>query len=102
MEGWDVNDNVEIINDSVAEKRRYRVLNVEAARDVARLWLEKHDLSHAVSFGLPEVDDRYHFWRIPLLGQDSGDRVGEVVLDAYTSLLLEDKSTAIETVEARL
>jgi DNA modification methylase len=90
------------LKDTVAEKRRYSVLNVEDARKVATAWLESLDLAEAVSFGLPEVDDRYHFWRVPLVGRDSQERVGEVVIDAYTSLLLQDKSTSPDVLEARL
>ncbi len=90
------------LKDTVAEKRRYRVLNVEAARKVANVWLESLDLIGAVNFGLPEVDDRYHVWRVPLVGRDSQERVGEIVIDAYTSLLLEDKSTSPDVLEARL
>ncbi len=94
-------DSIEL-KDTVAEKRKYRVLNVEAARKVAHVWLDSLDLIGAVNFGLPEVDDRYHVWRVPLVGRDSQERVGEVVIDAYTSLLLQDKSTSPEVLEARL
>lgn len=90
------------IKDTVAEKRKYNVLNVEEARQVAAAWLESFDLADAVSFGLPEVDDRYHVWRVPLVGRDSHERVGEVVIDAYTSLLLQDKSTMPNVLEVRL
>lgn len=90
------------LKDTVAEKRKYRVLNVEAARTVTTAWLESLDLAEAVSFGLPEVDDRYHVWRVPLLGRDSQERIGEVVIDAYTSLLLQDKSTSPDVLESRL
>jgi DNA modification methylase len=90
------------LKDSVAEKRRYNILNVDDARLVANNWLENIDLAGAVNFGLPEVDDRYHVWRVPLVGRDSQERVGEVVIDAYTSLLLKDKSTAPSVLEARL
>ena len=90
------------LKDSVAEKRRYNVLNVDDARLVANNWLENIDLAGAVNFGLPEVDDRYHVWRVPLVGRDSQERVGEIVIDAYTSLLLKDKSTAPAILEARL
>jgi DNA modification methylase len=86
----------------VAEKRKYHVINVEDARQVTIAWLESLDLVEAVSFGLPEVDDRYHFWRVPLVGRDSQERIGEVVIDAYTSLLLQDKSTSPAVLEARL
>lgn len=95
-------ENLLELKDTVAEKRKYHVLNVEEARQVARTWLESLDLAEAVTFGLPEVDDRYHVWRVPLLGRDSHERVGEVVIDAYTSLLLQDKSTAPDVLEGRL
>ena len=90
------------LKDSVAEKRRYNILNVDDARLVANNWLENIDLAGAVNFGLPEVDDRYHVWRVPLVGRDSQERVGEIVIDAYTSLLLKDKSTSPSVLEARL
>lgn len=94
-------NNIEL-KDTVAEKRRYNILNVDDARRVATIWLENFDLAEAISFGLPEVDDRYHFWRVPLIGRDSQERIGEVVIDAYTSLLLQDKSTSPDILEARL
>lgn len=90
------------LNESVAERRKYHVLNVEAARKTAHVWLETIELDTAVTFGLPEIDDRYHIWRVPLVGKDSKERVGEVVIDAYTSLLLQDKSTSPDVLEARL
>ncbi len=102
METWTTDNEPDVLKDSVAEKRNYGILNTEAAREVARLWLAQNDLSDAVTFGLPEIDDRYHLWRVPLVGADSGERVGEVVVHAYTSLLLEDKSTSLATIEARL
>ncbi len=90
------------IKDTVAEKRKYNILNVDAARQVTRTWLESIDLVDAINFGLPEIDDRYHVWRVPLVGKYSQERIGEAVIDAYTSLLITDKSTAPETLEARL
>lgn len=100
----DKSSNIEALDlkDSVAEKRKYNVLNVQDARKVTRTWLESIDLSQAISLGLPEIDDRYHFWRVPLLSQDTHERVGEVVIDAYTSLLLREKSTSPDVLETRL
>lgn len=86
----------------VSEQRKYLVLNVQAARKIARVWLERARLENAVEFGLPEVDDRYHIWRVPLVGKVSQEKVGEVAIDAYSSLILEDKSTSPEILEARL
>ncbi|MCA9996543.1 MAG: site-specific DNA-methyltransferase [Anaerolineales bacterium] len=90
------------LKDSVAEKRKYNVLNAKDARFVTTTWLVSIDLVEAIVLGLPEIDDRYHVWRIPLLSQDSKERVGEAVIDAYTSFLLKDKSTSPDILEARL
>lgn len=87
---------------TVAEQRNYSVINVQAAKKVASIWLQQAQLQKVVIFGLPEVDDRYHVWRVPLLNKASQERIGEVVIDAYTSFILEDKSTAPTVLEARL
>lgn len=87
---------------TVAEQRRYRVLDVQAAREVALLWLEQAKLDKVIDFGLPEVDDRYHIWRVPLVSRLNSERLGEVVIDARTSLIIEAKSTHPDTLEARV
>jgi len=89
-------------NKTVAVKRNYSVLNVKSAKEVALLWLQKMQLENAVSFGLPEIDDRYHFWRVPLIGKNNEGELGEIVIDARTSLIIQDKSTNAPTIEARL
>lgn len=86
----------------VSEQRKYLVLNVQAARQIARVWLEQARLENAIEFGLPEVDDRYHVWRVPLVNKTNGEKIGEVVIDAYTSLILADKSTSPDVLEGRL
>ena len=91
-----------VIKTTVSLLRRYNVLDVKAAKKVASVWLERIQLQNAVDFGLPEVDDRYHVWRVPLINKTSRERIGEVVIDAYTSLILEDKSTSPEILEARI
>jgi DNA modification methylase len=87
---------------TVAQGRNYAILDVQAAKRVALLWLQKAQLDNAIEFGLPEVDDRYHIWRVPLLNKASRERIGEVVIDARTSLIQEDKSTAPPLLESRL
>jgi DNA modification methylase len=87
---------------TVAEQRNYSVLDVQSAKQVAVAWLQNMQLDKAISFGLPEVDDRYHVWRVPLLNAASRDLIGEVVIDAKSSLVLKDKSTSSATLEARL
>ncbi len=87
---------------TVAEKRKYMVLDVSAAKRIALVWLQSARLENSVDFGLPEVDDRYHIWRVPLVSKVGKERIGEVVIDARTSLILQDKSTSMESLEARL
>ena len=52
---------------TVAEKRNYAILNVSTAKSIALIWLQDAQLENVVDFGLPEVDDRYHIWRVTLL-----------------------------------
>jgi len=87
---------------TVAQQRRYAILDVQAAKSAATVWLERARLQKAIVFGLPEIDDRYHVWRVPLLGETSRERLGEVVIDARTSLIVEEKSTDPTLLEKRL
>jgi DNA modification methylase len=86
----------------VSEERAYEVRTVEEARaravDAVRAWR----LRRSLDFGLPEVDDRYHVWRVPLLSASSTARVGELVLDARSGTLDTARSTDVATVRARL
>lgn len=83
-------------------KETYSVQSAPEARDIAREFIESMDLESVVEYGLPEVDDRYDVWRIPLIGRHSDSRLGEVVVDAETSLVDENQSTGQEVLERRL
>jgi DNA modification methylase len=89
-------------NNTTSEIRKYAVHNVEEARQIALLWIQNMGLENAIFFGLPEVDDRYHIWRVPLISNDTSDKIGEVVIDARTSLISKEKSSKQNTLEARL
>jgi DNA modification methylase len=89
-------------NRTVAEQRDYKVLTVEDARKIGQVWLKTVGLENAIAFGLPEIDDRYHVWRVSLVGRDQRVRVGEMVIDARTSLICEDKTTSKDILEKRL
>lgn len=86
----------------VALRRGYSVTTVADARSVVSEWLRNHHLENAVELGLPEVDDRYHVWRIALIQHGTRKRVGEAVIDARSSLLLTDRTTKPDALEARL
>lgn len=86
----------------VAEKRNYLVTSVSQAKEITTGWLNDNELAKVISLGLPEVDDRYHIWRVPLLKKSAKKRIGEVVIDAYTTEILGDKTTKPEMLEVRL
>ncbi|MEK7722291.1 MAG: hypothetical protein AAB359_07875, partial [Elusimicrobiota bacterium] len=87
---------------TVAASRKYVVKFVSGAKSIATGWLKTFGLENAVGFGLPEVDDRYHIWRVPLVKSGTKERIGEVVIDAYTSLVSASETTASDVLEARL
>jgi DNA modification methylase len=86
---------------TVAQQRQYGVLDVEQAKQIAGRHLSTIALDKVTSFGLPEIDDRYHVWRVPILSS-SDERVGEVVIDARTSLIDASKTTSMSKIESRL
>ncbi|NAS29739.1 site-specific DNA-methyltransferase [Flavobacteriaceae bacterium R38] len=79
----------------------YRITKVSDAKKVATEYLKQIELESVVKFGLPEIDDRYHIWRVPLLNANK-ERLGEVVIDAKTSFIVEKKTTAKEILEKKL
>lgn len=80
---------------TVYEQRRYAVTTAAQARQVAR----NHLNGAMARLGLPEVDDRYHVWRVPLL--DGDERIGEVVIDARTGLIQRDRSSDMALLDGR-
>ena len=85
----------------VSENRGYDVLNVGEAREVASTFLATWSLDLPLEFGLPEVDDRYHVWRVPLVVGLANEKVGEIVIDARTSLIQRKRSSSRESVISR-
>lgn len=87
---------------TVYEKRSYAVTTVAQAKQVARNYLAEVDIDSALlRFGLPEVDDRYHIWRVPLVGGPTDERIGEIVIDARTSFVQHDRSTDMALLGSR-
>ena len=82
-------------------REQYRIRTTETAKEVGAEYLNSINLSNAVNFGLPEIDDRFNIWRVPLKSK-MGDKVGEVVIDAITTLVDRSKTTSKEMLENRL
>jgi len=87
---------------TVAERRNYRVQTVKQAKKIAAEWIKDIGLGKAVGFGLPEIDDRYHIWRIALTNSGDNIRIGEIVIDANTSLVNIKKTTKKNALEKRI
>jgi DNA modification methylase len=86
----------------VAEIRNYLVTTVAQSKQIVKAWLSEIELEKVITLGLPEVDDRYHVWRIPLTAKADNTRVGEAVIDAYTTELIHEKTTKPAMLETRL
>lgn len=84
-----------------AVKLAYRVHTVGDAKKIGREYLQSLGLDKDISFGLPEIDDRFDIWRLPLKST-GGSAIGEIVLDAITSLVDISKTTAKELLVSRL
>ena len=53
----------------VSEKRGYLLRTVAEAKEIVLNWVREINLVNAIKLGLPEVDDRYHIWRVPLCNE---------------------------------
>ena len=87
---------------TVARKRNYRVETVAQAKEISHHWLASVELEKVISFGLPEIDDRYHIWRVPLKKYKTKIKVGEIVIDARTTIIDTKKTTNKDILESRL
>ena len=83
------------------KKQQYKVTENKQAREIALEYLKGFQLEKAIEFGLPEVDDRYHIWRVPVKSP-KGELIGEITIDAITTLINDKKSSQKEVLESRL
>ncbi len=85
----------------VSESRGYLVRTVADAKDLAREFLRQvNGFDEAkMSFGLPEIDDRFHIWRVPI--RVTRKKIGEVVIDAKMGRIDEEKTTKSELLVER-
>lgn len=88
--------------ETVYSRRNYFVQSAGHAQTIAESVISTWDLDDSVSYGLPEVDDRYHVWRVPILISGTHKRIGELVVDAKLGVVDSKKSTTITSVSSRL
>ena len=85
----------------VAEDRKYRVLNTEQAKEIVRNDLTRQlDSMESIHFGLPEINDRYDIWNVPVLYREKV--IGEVAVDAYSKEINEKRSSDISVLKGRI
>jgi DNA modification methylase len=88
--------------ESVYSKRGYAITGVEGAKTLCSQFLADNKIgAESIKFGLPEVDDRYHVWRVPILTLNN-ERLGEFVIDAKSGLIDEKKSTNLDFLTERM
>jgi len=87
---------------NIAISRNYKVVNVKEARKIAEEWISKINLKSVVDFGLPEIDDRYDIWCVPLINANTKALTGQIIIDARTTLIDEKRTTKPEVLEGRL
>lgn len=88
-------------SDKSIVRNQYRVANVNDAKDISLNYLKQLDLDRVIVFGLPEIDDRFNIWRVPLRSKDN-NTIGEIVIDAITTFIDINKTTSKELLENRL
>lgn len=89
------------IRQNTNKKDTYRVRTTKEAISIAGDLIKQYDLHRVLGFGLPEIDDRYHIWRVPIINE-AKKSIGEVVIDAISTFVDIQKTTTQETLEARL
>lgn len=85
----------------ISEARKYLVIDVKQSKQIVKEWLSEIQLIKVITLGLPEIDDRYDCWRVPLRAKN-GLKIGEVVINAYTTEIIASKTTKPEILTARL
>ena len=83
----------------------WKIQCVEEAKNSAQRFLcqilSNEQLDQAF-FGLPEVDDRYMIWRVPVLSVNHTEKIGEIVLEATSGVVQQNKTTKADVLIARL
>jgi len=85
----------------VSEKRGYLIKPTSDAKSVSDEYLKnlQNFRAEKAKYGLPEVDDRFHVWRVPVKANKK--RIGEIVIDAYNGAIVQAKTTKADLLIAR-
>ena len=76
----------------ISQKRQYMVINTDQAKKITTEYLRTTPLKNKdITYGLPEIHDRYNIWNIPILYNNKV--IGEITIDAYTGSINKKLST---------
>ncbi|EGQ3738613.1 site-specific DNA-methyltransferase [Staphylococcus pseudintermedius] len=79
----------------------FKIKNTSEAKHISSIYLNEGNLKNKYSFGLPEFDDRYKLWRVPIL-DCSSNYLGTIFLDAIQGNVEKNRSTNEEVMINRL
>ena len=71
----------------VAERRNYSVKTADEAKQIVIAFLDDTELKvFDLSFGLPEINDRYDTCKVPVIYKK--EAVGDIVINAFLEMKL--------------
>lgn len=84
----------------VAEQRNYSVVNTDQAKEITFVYLQNEAFGlEDISFGLPEIYDRYDIWNVPVLYKK--EIIGEIAINAYTEAVNKKLSSDLSVLDGR-
>ncbi|WP_158735095.1 site-specific DNA-methyltransferase [Alteribacillus sp. YIM 98480] len=86
----------------VSEKRNYLVKTTADAKEITKAYLKYNNISENFDFGLPEIDDRYHVWRVPIIRNSDKEAVAYIIIDAKDGTIDEERSTKVYLLKKKL
>lgn len=85
----------------VSEERNYSVINTEQAKEIVLVYLNnKLKKIDEISFGLPEIYDRYNIWNVPVKFRT--EVIGEIAVNAFNSEIDYKMSSDISVLDGRI
>lgn len=85
----------------VAEKRNYTVKTADEAKSITTDYLASSGVRmEAITFGLPEINDRYNTWKVPVLS--NGQFLGEIIINAFGGDINRALSSEISIIKKRI
>ena len=85
----------------VAERKNYAVTTTEQAKEITTKYLTENGIDLTVlSYGLPEINDRYHTWKVPVMC--NGSSFGDIIINAYSCEINKELSSDLDIIERRI